>query len=254
MNKKILILGICLIFVFGCIQETSNGGVFNTTNDSSDQNTTLDNITIQNNCGEYEIGETWETYDGCNTCNCGCDLVYDDYATIICGCTEMYCPTEEDKMAEQFGCDNIYLSETIKEIIFYECLKLNYEGDYIYEIDYHPMGYAMVTYAYGTDGNYSLISTQEELTSLLAPIDSEITALKYVVLYYGLNWFGHETGVSYAEDEGDYYSVKVTYEDNIQCPCYGSLYESYYTVTESGEITEISTEEIESFSEPDCQC
>lgn len=48
-------------------------------------------------CGEYKLGETWTTDDGCNTCSCTCEFVGEE-AQPSCVCTQRYCPSEDNSL------------------------------------------------------------------------------------------------------------------------------------------------------------
>lgn len=92
MNKYSFLLIFGFISLFGCIEPTE---VTPDENNESKNNITNEEVP---KCGEYELGETWETYDGCNTCNCVCEPSGDS-ATPMCACTEMYCPAPEEVLA-----------------------------------------------------------------------------------------------------------------------------------------------------------
>lgn len=162
--------------------------------------------------------------------------------------------TLEEQLAEEFSCDNVYYLTEYESISFYECLHLfnEEEVDYIYVLDYHPMGIAYVSYIIYTDDYYQLLNHQD-VSDFFEPIESENEAINYVVLYKGLNWYGYQDQ-AFVEKQGDEYSIKVKHEDNTMCPCYLTIFESEFLVTESGEVTEISIESVYEYIEPDCQC
>jgi len=180
------------------------------------------------------------------------------------------CITSEgipNTLEDRYSCNFIHFwGKTSTGYVVHQCFKaitLKNEPQGLYMVDMHPGPAAMITYILEKDGNEQEVISESELIDPLTPISSDDQALEFVILSKGL-WTANETEkyVDPPTEESSVsktvsgWNVHVIHSERSYCPCYGRYYESNYTVTSNGTVTEVSEKVLYSFGveETGCVC